>query len=352
MRDESGETGEQRDASTLLTFREAAEWYRQCDWSESVEQIVGVLYAVAHTGNLPVYQDQYVDERDLRRVTAQANTIDAMPNPKDSPFHQSFQEFASRAWAAGWSLRADDLTPWQHVAHAIEECAATQSIDRRALTDALIARSEQERQQSLPTTVRKTSPKRLKYKYAQANAAARLGQRTHGWVTGEAKRITRDQGIYLAILDRALDRHREILERGFEIQGVLARHTGDAQRQAIELRVAACLANGLDPASTANNVIKCTNTRWRYRARILHKYGVWWAKHPPAIAQGRYDAAVHAAREQHLAELERAVQHPDLYALFGLPSPDALRLVGPEVLRQRRATNLARQRPTKPPQSA
>jgi len=310
---------------TLLTIAEAAVLLQNEGWAESLDQIAQVLNTIVAGRGLP--EGRFTEE-DLRSMLRGGATHATIANPADSPLHRSVQDLGARLWTFSSSTTGDDLTPWKHLTDAASICAPTGDMNRRAMAAALIANAAEREERLLPASTRKSKSKPLGFKYAQANAAARLKLDpplpSIEDIKIQAECIVLDQGIYLAILDRALAHH----PRG------------------AALRAAACLANKLDPLSTADAPQKCKSTRWGYRLTILRGYDDIWTTLGHETAKAQYRADVHEARRLHFAELTRAVQQPDLYkTLFKLRKRDHLRLVGPEILRQRRQVNMALQRP-------
>jgi len=334
------------EGEALLTITDAAVLLKKWGFTEDQNETSGLLNTITAANGLP---QRSFTESDLRAMVHYAATHPTLPNPSGSLLHQSVQDLGARL------PTSDDLTPWKRIDDAARCCAPTGDMSRRSLAAAAIDAGAAQEERTLPASTRKSKPKRLGFKYVQANATARLDQPAHDWIIGQARRINTDKGIYLALLDRALQGHPDVTA----------------------IRAAVCLENKLDPASTPPTLndngqivpaqlIESTNTRWQRRVRALRRADVAWANLDPGEAQTRFRAAFHEGRALQFAELGRAVRQPQLCWLFGLRTvqihrggedvlmltpADVLRIVGPEVLRQRRTTNLALQRPTDPHRS-
>ena len=281
----------------------------------------------------------YVAKWDVRQALQSGTTSREIDNPADSPYHTAINDFTQYLYLLdpGKLTIDDDLEPYHTINNAALMQVATGELDRTSLATAIIDQDDAWQDDMIKAKMREQKvdlaggqtikPKRAGHTHARTARAAQLFQPSPEWIRRQAKQIVEDKAIGLALLDRALD----------------------GRQDAVELRAVWCLDRGLHPLSTPEKLVTRTKDTWIFRRTVLRHLNVPWARRDDNSEPGGYIAARHQAVQLQLIELKRAIQTPSLYQLFGLPTPEALCLIGPEIIRQRLTTNLAF---PKPPQKA
>jgi hypothetical protein len=335
-----------REARGLMTIKEAVAWcgeYLDPQLTPAArEHLMGGFTAyisiLVETGHLPMQDKRYMTRKHLIEALQIGREQQDIFNPPDSPHDAAIQDFLKCLPFLNSTYSFDELQPVGAVIDAANAQMGVGPLDRESIARSLLQREDTRRNEALQNTLRahkrslgarpSLKPTHLAHKYKRANQEARREEqawRARKWINEHVVHILKDPSINLRILDRALANNPEA-------------HT---------LRVVYCLDKGFDPASTPDAPIRQKDKSWAYREAVLRRYNISWVDLSPQDAWASYSQTRKVVRRLHFRELELSVQRLDLHlSVFGLPTRNDLRLVGPRVVNKRRTMNLALQTPT------